>query len=122
MIQILKSPALRTSAFKTAYGCRYMLKALLLLFVITLGGCNSTELVKPKSLIKYQSSSSFHHLAYKGSDKNFHYFVHSDKISSSYKVSRSNLNWKQEFPYNSGHKPSVVWPGTIEKILSSRTP
>ena len=84
---------------------------LVTLFTFLVSCSSSEEIVEPQELIKYQSLSSFSNLWYKGSDDNYHYFQHRDKVSADYRVSREKFIWEEEKVYGELATYIVVWPG-----------
>jgi len=82
--------------------------------LVGLTGCDDFKEVNVESLYPLQSSSSFHHLVYVGSDDFYHYFIHHDKFTEKLKMKRN-----EEKPYAGAfelkkEEPRVVFPGSLE--------
>ena len=61
-------------------------------------------IVKPSHLSQYTSGGSLSTLWYRGSDSNFHYFSHLVKVSTNYRVRRSDLLLSNEDEFEIGSK------------------
>jgi len=94
------------------------MKYFLLLFLFS--GCTSYQLTSPQEIEKFESSSSFHHLIYVGSNSEFHYFHVRDKTITKYKIPSTELEIENKFNLNPKSKECfVMWPGSIEKFRNS---
>ena len=87
---------------------------ILLISIFTLTACDDFKEVTVERLYPLQSSSSFHHLIYIGSDNHYHYFIHRDKLTEKLKIKRNEEN-----PYTGAFElrrkePKVVLPGSLE--------
>ena len=95
---------------------------------VLLAGCAASVSKQAHSidipdLERLESSSSYHHLSYLGSDQDFHYFCHfrCGKIlmyETYYKVERYRLKLDRTFGL-SEDDAYVVWPGTIAKAAAA---
>ena len=94
----------------------------ILMFLVALSAsCASHKKVDARDLIEYESSSSFHHLFYTGSDESYHYVFRRGKVSFKYKIPREQAAFDNEFPYLSeSHEPVLLEPGTIEKAIKRK--
>jgi hypothetical protein len=59
------------------------------------------RVVSPSYLAQYCGGGSMSTLWYRGSDQKYHYFAHYVKVSTLYRVPRSELQLPDEFPYKS---------------------
>lgn len=75
--------------------------------IVTIPGYAATVL--PAFLQQYSHGGSMSTLWYEGSDARYHYFRHSFKVSSAYRIRRSDLHWLNEFPKGS-RKPVYCSP------------
>lgn len=73
-----------------------------------LGACSGViavpgyvQTVRPEYLRQYARGGSLSTLWYEGSDARFHYFSHSFKARSRYRIRRDALHWHHEFPRGS---------------------
>jgi len=75
--------------------------------IVTVPGYAAT--VRPAFLQQYSRGGSMSTLWYEGSDAHYHYFRHLFKVSSAYRIRRSDLQWPEEFPKGS-RKPVYCSP------------
>ena len=87
---------------------RFFQSSALLLFSLILGGCSGIvslpgpgPIVSPSYLRRYAHGGSMSTLWYLGSDERYHYFSHSYKTSTRYRVRRTDFQWEPEFPLGS---------------------
>jgi len=59
------------------------------------------RVVTPEYLARYEGGGSLSTLWYRGSDTTFHHFSHLHKISTPYRVKRSEMPWPNEFALGS---------------------
>lgn len=57
--------------------------------------------VTPAHLAQYSGGGSLSTLWYDGSDAQYHYFHHLAKVRTGYRIKRTDLTWKEEFPLQS---------------------
>ncbi len=65
------------------------------------------HIVTPKYLSQFEGGGSLSTLWYCGSDEGYHYFLHFVKTKTKYRISRRDLNWKDEFVKGT-KEPSLV--------------
>ena len=63
-------------------------------------------IASPRHLAQYSRGGSMSTVWYHGSDSQFHHFSHLYKVSTRYRIRRSDLHWPDEFPLDS--RPSVL--------------
>jgi major membrane immunogen (membrane-anchored lipoprotein) len=65
--------------------------------------------VLPQFLSSIYSTTTVNHIAYFGSDSDFHYFFHSQLFGGgSYKVAKKKMSLQQEFALSSDHEPVLL--------------
>jgi hypothetical protein len=76
--------------------------------VLFISGCSGFmpsvskgRVVSPHYLAQFRGGGSISTLWYRGSDREYHYFAHYVKVSTLYRVHRSELHIPDEFPYKS---------------------
>ena len=75
----------------------------MLVIIWMLTGCfaGNGRIVTVEYLSGYEGGDSLSTLWYKGTDEEFHYFTHFCKMSTPYRIRKSDLIWDNEFPRGS---------------------
>ncbi|WP_200271878.1 hypothetical protein [Luteolibacter pohnpeiensis] len=96
-----------------------------LIAVIPLGGCSGGlpalspggYVVQPAHLGQFTSGGSLSTLWYRGSDAHYHYFSHLVKVSTNYRVKRSELTLDSDNEFPLGSKDPVFASPMVARAL-----
>lgn len=99
----------------------------------SLGGCSGGlpaftpggYVVQPTYLAQFTSGGSLSTLWYRGSDARYHYFSHFVKVSTGYRVKRSDLTLSADDEFQIGTQKSVLVanfrnPSLVSSLLESQ--
>ena len=103
-------------SFMHSITCRTICLLTGLTVALSLGGCSggfpalapSGYVVQPGDLRQFISGGSLSTLWYRGSDTRYHYFSHMVKVSTNYRVKRSDLKLSDDDEFQIGTKESAL--------------
>jgi hypothetical protein len=102
---------------------KHLTRWLSILIAISICGCSGFRpsvskgrIVSAHEVAQFRGGGSMSTLWYRGSDERYHYFAHYVKVSTFYRVRRSELQMPSEFPYKS-RDPVFIGDSPIWKSL-----
>lgn len=84
-------------------------RSLCMVLLVMMGSCSGFSpalqskgmIVSPTYLSRFSRGGSLSTLWYMGSDNKYHYFCHRVKMITRYRIPRTELEWRDEFPFGS---------------------